>query len=99
MKNQTIKKIQKHFNSKEKFTFCDFQQGEVIKIIKELPKNKANTFKDIPLKIMVNSFHRYSHSLTKIFYECVKGGHYYDTLKYADITPVFKKGNTADKSN
>ena len=31
--------IQKHFNSKEKFTFFEFRQDEVLKIIKELPKN------------------------------------------------------------
>ena len=31
--------IQKHFNSKEKFTCREFQQDEVLKIIKELPKN------------------------------------------------------------
>ena len=52
-KNQSIKKIQKHFNSKEKFTFRKFQQGEIIKIIKVLPKNDASSFKDILVKTMV----------------------------------------------
>ena len=47
---------------------------------------------------MLNLFHVYSHPLTTIFNDCVKRGNF-DILKYADITPVFEKGNTTDKSN
>ena len=56
-KNQSIKKIQEHFNIKGKFTFCEFQQDEITKIIKKLTENKAITFKDIPGKIVINSVH------------------------------------------
>ena len=70
-KNLSIKKIQNHFNNKEKFTFREFQRDEIIKIIKELPKNKASTFKDILVKIMVNQVHIYFHSLMKIFNDYV----------------------------
>ena len=48
---------------------------------------------------MVNSVHIYSHVLTNIFNDCVKRGNFPDILKYADITPVFKKGDTTDKTN
>ena len=48
---------------------------------------------------MTNSVHIYSHPLTKLFNECVKSGHFPDILKYADITTVFKKGDTTEKSN
>ena len=47
---------------------------------------------------MVNSIHVYSRVLTKIFNDCVKNGNS-DMLNYADITPVFKKDDVADKSN
>ena len=40
---------------------------------------------------MVNSVHIYSQVLTNIFNDCVKSGNFPDILKYADITPVFKK--------
>ena len=54
------KKIQKHFNGKEKFTFREFHVYKILKIIKELPKNKASFFfKNIPVKIMVNWIHIY----------------------------------------
>ena len=52
-KNHSIKKIKKHFNSIEIFTFCEFKETEMIRKINELPKNETNTFKDIPVKIVV----------------------------------------------
>ena len=38
-------------------------------------------------------------TLTIIFNNCIRNSKFPDILKYADITPVFKKGNTTDKSN
>ena len=48
---------------------------------------------------MINSVHIYSQVFTNIFNDCVKSGNFPDILKYADITPVFKKGDTTDKTN
>ena len=95
--NHSNKKIKEHFNSKEIFTFREFKETEIIKIIKELSKNKASIFKDIPVKIMINSVHVYSQGFTNNSNYYVKSGNFPDTLKYADMTPVFKKGDTKDK--
>ena len=70
-------------NKNEFQTFDEFQQDEIIKIIKELPKNKASTLKDIPVKIMANSVHVYSHALVRVFNDCAKS----------------EKGDTTNKSN
>ena len=48
---------------------------------------------------MTKSVHIYSHLLTNIFNDCVKSGKFPNILKYADITPVFKKGDPTDKTN
>ena len=53
--------------TKKNFLFVLFQQDEVIRINKELPKKKALTFKDIPVKIMFNLVQVYSQVLTKNF--------------------------------
>ena len=98
-KNYSTKKITKHFNSKEIFTFREFKETEIIETIKQLPKNKNRTLKDILVKIMVNLVHIYPQVLTNIFNDCVKSGNFPDILKYADITPLFKKGDTTDKTN
>ena len=47
---------------------------------------------------MISSVHIYSQVPTNIFNDCVKSGKLPDILKYADITPVFKKGDTTDKT-
>ena len=96
-KNHSTTKIKKHFNSKE-FTFHEFKETGIIKTM-ESPKNKASTFKDIPVIIMINPVHIYSQVLTNIFNDCVKNGSFTDIFKHADITPVFKKGNSTDKTN
>ena len=48
---------------------------------------------------MVSSIHIYSQVLTNIFNNCVKSGNFPDILKYADTTPVIKKGDTTNKTN
>ena len=80
LKKLSTKKIKKHFNSKEIFTFREFKKTEIIKAIKKLPKNKASTFKDIPVKIKANSVHIYSQVLTNIFNDCVKSGNFPNIL-------------------
>ena len=56
-------------------------------------------FKDIPTRMIKDAAHVYSHKLTIIFNNCIKSKKFPDILKYADTTPVFKKGNTTDKSH
>ena len=56
-------------------------------------------FKDIPMRIIKNAAHVYSRRLTIILKNCIRNGKFSDTLKYADITPVFEKRDTTDKSN
>ena len=56
-------------------------------------------FKDIPTRIIKNVDHAYSHRLTIIFNNCIKNRKFPDIQKCADVTPVFKKGDTIDKSN
>ena len=41
----------------------------------------------------------YSQILTNNFNDCVKIGNFPDNLKYTDITPIFKKDETTDKTN
>ena len=49
--------------------------------------------------VLYDAAHVYSHRLTIIFNNYIKNSKFPDILKYADTTPVFKKGDTTDKSN
>ena len=48
---------------------------------------------------MKNSIHIYSEKLTNIFGECIVNDKFPDTLKKADVTLIFKKGNDNEKEN
>ena len=87
--NTTIKKINQSYPKQETFSFREIRETETLEIIKSLPKNKATVFKDIPMRIIKNAAHVYSHRLTIIFNNCLRNGKFPDILKYADITPVF----------
>ena len=51
------------------------------------------------MRIIKDAAHVYSNRLKIIFSNCIKNSKFPDLLKYVDITPVFKKGDTTDKSN
>ena len=51
------------------------------------------------MRIIEDAAHVYSHRLTLIFNNYIRNGKFPDTLKYTDITQVFKKVDTTDKSN
>ena len=48
---------------------------------------------------MIKWVHTYSQALTKTFNDCVINENFPDFVKYADITPIFKEGDTTEKSN
>ena len=87
--NTSIKKINQSYPKTETFSFREIRETETLEIIKSLPKNKATVFKDIPMRIIKDAAHVYSHRLTIIFNNCIKNSKFPDILKYADITPVF----------
>ena len=77
LNRQYIQKMQKHFTGREKCAFCCFQQEHVIRVITELAKRKALTFKDTPVKVMFSWLHIFSQGLTNFFFnDCAKGGNF-----------------------
>ena len=98
--NESVIKIKEKYNTQENsFSFTLFSKEDILKAIKSLSSNKASLIEDIPIKILKNSIHIYSEKLTNIFNECLINGKFPDTLKSADVTPIFKKGNNNEKEN
>ena len=87
--NTYIKKINQSYPKTETFSFREIRETETLETIKSLRKNKAALFKGIPMRIIKDAAHVYSHRLTIIFNNCIKNNKFPDILKYADITPVF----------
>ena len=81
------------------FSFTFFSKGDLRKAIKFRPSKKAFSFDDILIKVLKNSIHIYLDKLTSIFNGCLINGKFPDTLKRADFTLIFEKGNDNEKEN
>ena len=66
------KENQPSYPKQETFSFREIRETETLEIIKSLPKNKATVFKDIPMRMIEDAAHVYSHRLTIIFNNCIK---------------------------
>ena len=91
----SIDKIKGYYKDDLSFEFKQFTNNELLKIIKDLPSNKASVL----IKTIKNSAQVYSSKLTQILNHCVSIVSFPNLLKYADRTPVFKYGDVADKEN
>ena len=94
-----IKGYCKGYKGELSFEFKQFTTNELFKIIKELPSNKASVLNETPIKIIENSAHVHTSKLTKILNHCDCTASFSELLQYADVTPVFKKGDVTEKVN
>ena len=60
---------------------------------------KAAPQDDIPVKILKLNNDRFSQYLSHIFNESIEAVNFPNELKFADITPVYKRNNRHQKEN
>ena len=65
--------------------------------MKSLPSDKA-TAGEIPINVLKNCENCF-FDLTNCINEAIRNNKFPDSLKLSDITPVFKKLDTSDKTN
>ena len=81
------------------FSFPETTIDDMVTEIKCLDKNKPTTFNNIPAKHLKKTNDICSPLLSKIYNNTKQNGNFPDSLKMADITPAYKKGETTDKGN
>ena len=72
---------------------------ETIKEVSNLSIKKASQTLDIPVKIVQENKDLISYFVYNNFNNALSSLQYPNGLKYADVTPVFKKDDKSDKSN
>ena len=77
------------------FEFVSF--GEAVKEVNNLSIIKASQTLDIPQRVSKIKFG--SYFVHSNFNNTLSGSGYPNSLKYAEVTPVFKKIDISDKSN
>ena len=81
------------------FNFVEPSLDEVEKEIKALNPKKANTFNNIPTKILKQNVDICCPVLYKLVVEAFQTGVFPDELKLADITPTYKKEDPTNTKN
>jgi len=95
----SILTIKSKMENTTQFSFKETSLLEIENEIKDLDPKKAITFQNIPPKILKLSINTCSSSLQKLFNNCLLTGEFPVELKWADITPIFKKGDPTLSSN
>ena len=61
--------------------------------------NKASQSSDIPTKIVKENVDIFGNFVCTSFKNTIKSSCFYENLKYADVTPLYKKGKKDVKDN
>ena len=93
----SIRNIKANYNSVCIFFFQPVCVDDVKAVIQDLKNNKL-VGGEIPIQILKESEFTFE-TLTNCINNSIETGYYLDSLKEANITPIFKKDDPLDKSN
>ena len=90
-KHASILRIKQYFKNRTEFPFVPVDKDVTAKEINSLNTKKAAPQDDMPVKILKLNNDIFSQYLFQIFNESIEVANFPTELKYADITPVYKK--------
>ena len=93
----SIRKIKAYFNSVCIFSFQPVSVDDVKTVIQDLKNNKS-VGGEKPIQILKESEFTFE-TLTNCINKSIETGYFPDSLKEGNITPIFKKDDSLDKSN
>ena len=93
----SIKNIKTKFKSVRIFSFQPVSVDDVKTVIRDL-KNKKSVGAEIPVQILKESEFTFG-ILTNCINKSIETGCFPDSLKAANVTPIFKKDDPLDKAN
>ena len=98
-KHPSILKIKENVKVDMNFNFNQINQSQIEKEILSLNSKKSTGADSIPPKVLKHSLQTLKSPMTQLFNNMVGINHFPSELKYANVTPIFKKGDAANKEN
>ena len=95
----SIVKIKENIQIGVPFSFRLSNEADMNEMIKNLNPSKPTTFNNIPAKVLIENKDIVSKYICKFYNESIENMNFPETLKNADITPVFKKDEKTSKEN
>ena len=91
--------INQKIGNQTKFSFEPVALSDVVKEINDINPNKLSRKDSIPPKMLKGISEATANILQNFLNDSLETGTFPDSLKLADITPVFKKKNPLNKTN
>ena len=95
----SIVKIREHINETAIFSFKKVNETQIETEIKEINSKKAPGADGIPANILKETVDILKSPLTQLYNISVENQQFPNNLKYANVTPLFKKDENIDKTN
>ena len=76
------------------FSFNKVSQEDIMKVISEMDITKTSQNNDTPTKIIKYNKDIYANFICSHFNSCLDLGEFPETLKNADVIPIYKKKKT-----
>ena len=95
----SIQKIEEQVIKRPSFIFSQVTLGDIINEIADLDETKATPKDSIPPKLIQENWDIFSQKLLIDFNASVDYASFPNNLKFADVSPGYKKGDRLDKCN
>ena len=95
----SILTIQSKCEGKNKFSFIEVTTQDIEKYISYLETKKSSQASDIPTKIIKENVDVFPDFLSSSINSSIKSSFFPSCLKFADVTPLHKKGRKSAKQN
>ena len=95
----SIIRIHQEGYSNNNCSFTPISQQDIHDIINNINSSQVYQKENIPLKFLKDNIDICAMTFISDVNKCLKNGIFPDNLKYADITPIFKKDERLDKTN
>ena len=91
--------VKNNLASRDGFHFKHVNPDDVYSVIHSVNANKATGYDMMPPQLVKISAHYLCYPLCRIINLCIAKGVFPDSMKHAEIVPVFKRGEKMEKSN
>jgi len=98
-KHPSILAIKEKMSHKSCFSFQEISANEMESQLLQLNPSKSSQKSDVPTNLIRENSDIFSSVLCNIFNSSIEKCIFPDSLKCADVTPVFKKGSRNEKTN
>ena len=95
----SIVKIKERHENPSKFTFHYVDVEDIHDKLKSINIKKATGFDNIPGKLLRIAHQELSVPVTSLLNNCLKNDIFPDVMKYADVSPLFKKADNLCREN